>query len=136
MFPVSKFWFSWIFYSKTCVFVFLIHALELFPANISTSDQRCWNNVDRTLKMKQNRTSLFQHCTMLIQRSTPTLKQRQKTLRNVAHCFNVASTLLKLYRKKSGYWIWIKLLMLKKQDYFFFLWNGFTCLIVKSYYKN
>ena len=48
--------------------------------NISTSDQRCfnvvgqrWNNVDPTLKMKQNPTSHFQRCTTLIQRC---LKQR------------------------------------------------------------
>ena len=53
------------------------------PRNISTSDQSCfnvvdqrWNNVDPTLKMKQNPTSDFQRCTMLIQRQYPTLKQR------------------------------------------------------------
>ena len=53
------------------------------PANISTSDQRCfnvvdqrWNNIDPTLKMKQNPTSDFQRCTTLIQRQCSTLKQR------------------------------------------------------------
>ena len=35
-----------------------------------------WINVDPTLKMKQNPTSDFQRCTMLIQRLCPTLKQR------------------------------------------------------------
>ena len=46
-----------------------------FPANISTSDQRCfnvvdqrWNNVDPTLKLKQNPKWFFQRCTTLIQR--------------------------------------------------------------------
>ena len=46
-----------------------------FQANISTSDQRCfnvldqrWNNLDLTLKMKQNRTSDFPLCTTLMQR--------------------------------------------------------------------
>ena len=55
-----------------------------FPANISTLDQRCfnfvdqrWNNVDPTLKMKQNPTSDFQCCTTLIQRQYPTLKQHK-----------------------------------------------------------
>ena len=58
-----------------------------FPANIATSDQRCfiavvqrWNNVDPTLKMKQNPTSDFQRCTTLIQRQCPTLKQRQNNV--------------------------------------------------------
>ena len=52
------------------------------PANISTSDQRCfnfvdqrWNNVDPMLKLKQNPMSDFQRCTFL-QRRSQTLKQR------------------------------------------------------------
>ena len=45
--------------------------------------RRCWNNVDPTLKTKQNPTSDFQRCTTLIQRQCPTLKQR---------CINVVST--------------------------------------------
>ena len=64
------------------------------PANISTSDQRCfnvadqrWNNVDPTLKMKQNPTSTFQRCTTLIQRRCATLKQRW---------YNFISTLFQL----------------------------------------
>ena len=68
------------------------------PANISTSDQRCfnivdksWNNVDPTLKMKQNPKSDFQRCTTLIQRQCPTLKQRRN---NVAQrWYNVDTTL-------------------------------------------
>ena len=57
------------------------------PANISTSDQRCfnvvdqrWNNVGPTLKMKQNPTSDFQRCTTLKQRHCPTLKQRRNSV--------------------------------------------------------
>ena len=53
-----------------------------FPANVSTSDQRCfnvvdqrWNNVDPTFKMKQNRTLDFQRCKMLKQSQCLTLKQ-------------------------------------------------------------
>ena len=56
---------------------------ECVPANISTSDQCCfnvvdqrWNNVDPTLKTKQNPTSDSQRCTTLIQPRCPTLKQR------------------------------------------------------------
>ena len=68
------------------------------PANISTSDQRCfnvldqrWNNVDPTLKMKQNPKLDFQRCTTLIQRQRPTLKQRRN---NVAQrWYNVDTTL-------------------------------------------
>ena len=59
----------------------------VFPANISTSDQRFlnvvdqrWNKVDPTFKMKQNPTSAFQRCTTLIQRQTSTLKKRQNTI--------------------------------------------------------
>ena len=49
----------------------------------STLFQRCdqrWNNVDPTLKMKQNPTSDFQRCTTLIQRQCPTLKQRRNNV--------------------------------------------------------
>ena len=75
------------------------------PANISTSDQRCfnvldqrWNNVDPTLKMKQNPKSDFQRCTTLIQRQCPTLKQRRNNVtqrrNNVAQrWYNVDTTL-------------------------------------------
>ena len=60
------------------------------PANISTSDQRCfnvvnqrWNNVDPMLKMKQKPTLYFQRCifkpTLDFQRFNvvSTLKQRR-----------------------------------------------------------
>ena len=81
------------------------------PANISTSDQRYfnvvdqrWNNVDPTLKMKQNPTSDFQRRTTLIQRRCPTLKKRwnnvETTLHNVGkmliqRCLHLASTFVK-----------------------------------------
>ena len=62
----------------------LLFNKSLFPANISMSDQCCfnvvdqrWNNVDSTLKMKQNPTLEFQRCTTLIQRQCPKLKQRR-----------------------------------------------------------
>ena len=73
---LKKFW----IYNFFQNFLFQEYA---FPANISTSDQRCfnvvdqrWNNVDPTLKMKQNLTSDFQRYTTLIQRQSLTLKQR------------------------------------------------------------
>ena len=47
----------------------------MFPANISTSDQRYFN-VDPKLKMKQNPTLDFQPSPTLIQRRCATLKQR------------------------------------------------------------
>ena len=88
------------------------------PAKTSTSDQRCfnvvdqrWNNVDRTLKMKQNPTSDFQRWTTLIQRQCPTLKQRwnnvETTLHNVGtmliqRCFHLASTLVKIILNPIG----------------------------------
>ena len=65
---------------------FLQHIFPIFKAilaNISTSDQYCfnvvnqgWNKVDPTLKGKQNLTLDFQRCITLIQRQCPTLKQR------------------------------------------------------------
>ena len=62
--------------------------LLTFPASISTWDQRCFNvvdqrcnNVDLTLKMKQNPRSYFKHCRTLIQRRCPKLKH---CWRNVA----------------------------------------------------
>ena len=88
-----------------------------FPANISTSDQRCfnvvdprWNNVDATLKMKQNPTSDFKRCTTLIQRQRQTLKQRRSnvTQRNnsgttlIQRCFNLVSTLVKAILNPIG----------------------------------
>ena len=43
------------------------------------------------LKMKQNPMSDFQHWTTLIQRRSPTLKQRQNNI--VQRCYSVVSTL-------------------------------------------
>ena len=75
-----------------------------YPANISTSDQRCfnvvdqcWNNVDPKLKMKQNPTSDFQRWTTLIQCQCPTLKKHRNNVtqrrNNVAQrWYNVVST--------------------------------------------
>ena len=66
-------------------------------------DQR-WNDINRTLKMKQNPTSDFQRFTTLIQCQCTTLKQHRNnvtnvetTLQNVVttliqRCFNLAST--------------------------------------------
>ena len=49
----------------------------VYPGSISMSDQSCfhvvdhyWNNVDPTLKKKQNQKSGFQSCVTLIQRRT------------------------------------------------------------------
>ena len=51
------------------------------------SDQRCfiivdqgWNNIDPTLKMKQNATYDLQRRTTLIELQCPTLKQRQNKI--------------------------------------------------------
>ena len=100
-------------------------ALFADPANISTSDQRCfnivdksWNNVDPTLKMKQNPKSDFQCCLRLIQRQCATLKQHQNNVTqrgdNVAQrwynvgttliqsCFKLASTLVKAMLNPVG----------------------------------
>ena len=51
------------------------------------SDQRCfiivdqgWNNIDPTLKMKQNATYDLQRHTKLIELQCPTLKQRQNKI--------------------------------------------------------
>ena len=79
--------------------------LSNYPANFSTSNQRCfsvvdqrWNNVDPTLKMKQNPTSDFKRCATLIQRRFPTLKQGWNdvdTILSRCCCFNVVSTAVK-----------------------------------------
>ena len=78
----------------------------IYPDNISTSDQRCfnvvdqrWNDVDPMLKMKQNSTSVSQRCTTLIQRRCPTLKHCwynvvQRRISVVSTSYNVVSTLI------------------------------------------
>ena len=89
------------------------------PANVSTPDQSCfnvveqrWNDVDPTLKMKQNLTSDFQRWYNVSAR-------RCTTRINVAQLwYNIVSTLFQrrpnvsenweLYRTQSGYrWLWI-----------------------------
>ena len=78
-------------------------------SNISMSDQRCvvdqrCNNVDPTLKMKQNPTLDFQRCAALIQRRCPMLKQRWNNVDTTLsrRCFNVVSTLAKAIPKPVG----------------------------------
>ena len=87
-----------------------------YPANISTSDQRCfnvvdqrWKNVDPTLKMKQNPTSDFQCCTTLIQRRCGTLKQRWKNLDTTLSTLfqvglNISKSCMKTSRTTGKYW--------------------------------
>ena len=86
---------TWLFHEmKGCQIV-------SYPANISTSDQRCfnivdkrWNNVDLTLKRKQNPTSDFQRCTTLIQRQCPRWNNVTQRRNNVAQrWYNVDTTL-------------------------------------------
>ena len=92
-------------------------ASHLLPANISTSDKSCFNvvgqrsnNVDPTLKMKQNLTLYFKRCITLIYNVGARRWYDVKTmLHNVVtklyqRCFNAALTLLKLDRNQSGYW--------------------------------
>ena len=71
------------------------------PANMPTSNQRCfnvvnkrWNNVNPRLEMKQNLTSDFQRCTTLKQRWWLTLKQRWNNVDTTLSqcCFKVASS--------------------------------------------
>ena len=68
------------------------------PPNISTSDQRCfnivnqrWNDVDSTVKIKQNTMLDFQLYTTLTQRQCPALKQRRKNI--AQRWYNVVPTL-------------------------------------------
>ena len=67
-----------------------------FPASISTLDQRCfnvvdqsWNNVDLTLKMKQNPMSDFQRYTTSVPGVEAKLKQRYTTSKQ--RWYNVVS---------------------------------------------
>ena len=60
-------------------------------------DQR-GNNVDPTLKTKENPTSYFQRCTTLIQRQCPTLNNVETTLHNVETTLhNVDTTLIQSF---------------------------------------
>ena len=64
------------------------------------------NNVDLTLKMKQNPTSDFQRCTTLIQCQWPTFKQRRKNVtqrwNNVVSTWYQALTLVKAILNPIG----------------------------------
>ena len=67
---------------KICSMISFFHTFydEMKPSqhfNFGSTLFLRWNNVDPTLKMKQNPTSDFHHCKMLIQRQCPTLKQRR-----------------------------------------------------------
>ena len=101
-------WFDGIDFDTKSIIREEIILLIAYPANISTSDQRCfnvvdqrWNNVDPTLKMKENPTSDFQRCTKLIQRQCPTLKQHWNNVDITlsSRCFNVSSALVKAISK-------------------------------------
>ena len=82
----------------------LIHLISWFfswPANISTSSQRCfnfvtqlWSNVDPTLKMKQNPMAEFQRCTTLILQCATYRRGKQSCFNVGQSCFNVVSTLI------------------------------------------
>ena len=83
-----------------------------YTANISMLDQYCFNvvdqrrnNVDPTLKMKQNSTSDFQRCTTLIQRRCPTLKQRWYNfiLMLLQRVFNSSKSYIKTSRASGKY---------------------------------
>ena len=116
--------------------------LLMYPANISTSDQRWnnvmdqrWNNVDPTLNMKQNPTSDFQRCTTLTQRQCPTLKQRQDSVtqrRNnvgttlIQHCFNLALTLVKAILNP------IRLVMIVDYEIVEYMLNTWVVFILKN----
>ena len=94
------------------------------PVNISTLVQRCfnvvdqrWNNVDRTLKIKQNLTSNFQRCTTLMQRRYPTLKQRWYSFISMLfqHGLNVSKSYIKFNRAKDKYGLvnrWLSFILL------------------------
>ena len=132
-------------YDQICSFLRISsHLLKRsFPANISTLDQHCfnvvdqrWNNVDLTLKMKQNSTSDFQRCTTLIQRRCATLKQRwynfistlfQLSLNNSKSC-------IKTSRSSDKYWFAKSISKFYSADYFEqYINNSTTYKPVNSY---
>ena len=108
MFPLALLYEKWNVKCWYCRCMFRTLQTSMFPANISPSDQRCFNvvdqrlnNVDPTMKMKQNSTSDFQRCTTLIQCRFPTLKQRWNNIDTTLsrRCFNMASTIVKAISK-------------------------------------
>ena len=91
-----------------------------FRRRINVVGQR-WNNVDPTLKMKQNPTLDFQRYTMLIQRRCATLKQRWNNIDTTLSqlCSNLASTIVKAVSKSVGLLIstdslnwWVRFILL------------------------
>ena len=103
---------------RSCLrFTQFLQLAILLPANISTSDKSCFNvvgqrsnNVDPTLKMKQNLTLYFKGCiTLKYNVGARRWYDVKTTLHNVVtklyqRCFNTALTFLKLDRNQSGYW--------------------------------
>ena len=115
------------------------------PANISTSDQRCfnvvdqrWNNVDPTLKMKQNPTSDFQRCTTLIQRRCATLKQRWynfiSTLFQLG--LNNSKSYIKASRASDKYWFAKSISKFYSANYFEQYINNSTTHKLVNFYSN
>ena len=92
---------QWRFSEKRIHDLLKLSSIVPSPANMPTSNQRCfnvvnkrWNNVDPRLEMKQNLTSDFQRCTTLKQRWWLTLKQRWNNVDTTLSqcCFKVASS--------------------------------------------
>ena len=124
-----------------------------YPDNISRSDQRCFNvvdqhsnNVDPTLKMKQNLTSDFQRytkliqrrCPTLIQRRCPTFKQRWNKIDTTLsqRFFNVASSLVKAISKPVGLVISTDLHKFYSAKYFLQYTNNSTTEKLLHLYSN
>ena len=125
-------------------------------SNISTSNQRCFNvvdhrlnNVDPTLKMKQNPTSHFQRCTTLIQRQCPALKQRRNNStqrwNNVVSTLYQESTLVKAILNPVGLMMiadceiveymlntWIVFILLNEKTFFYYI---LTIQLLMKYQK-
>ena len=117
----------------------------IIPANISTSDQRCfevvdqrWNNVDPTLKMKQNPMSDFQLAQRWYNVSAWHWNNVETTLHNVGttmiqRCFNLASTLVKAILNPIG------LVMIgdcEIVEYMVNTWIVFIVLNEKTFFYN
>ena len=85
---------------KICSMMSFFHTFydEMKPSqhfNVGSTLFQRWNNVDPMLKMKQNPTSDFHHCKMLIQRQCPTLKQRRNKVTQRRN--NVGTTFFTIY---------------------------------------
>ena len=127
-------------------------SMFFLSANISTSDQLCfnvvdqrWNNVDPTLKMKQNPTSDFQRCTTLIQRQCPTLKQRRNNVtqrRNSVDTMlfqpsvDVSESYIESNRASDDYGFanrWIVFILLNEETFLLYINNSTTNEISKHF---